>query len=432
MANQKNTSSMFKIGVVIAVILTGVATFFILHKPKVDDKSALQVVKFGMLAYGDHTQAIIGVKNGWFKDVGIDLKYEVINIDAVVPSLNTKRFDVVSTPPGVLLSAYDNASDLCSFVLADVFQGYAIMAQPGSNYKTYDDFIKSGLSNQDAIKATVQQLKGKTFAYPSETAIKPFIDILLQKAEMTRKDFKSLVQDDPVNVNSMRAKQADFQVGGVPSRITLQKEGFIPLISSIDIVKSAQPSPDSKELASVFQDGWAVRKDYYESNMPTILRLASVNFRITQYMNDHQDSALAIHMPYLTQVTGSKYTVEDGKIIYNYLDPFYTFQNQHDWFHNSQSPLYYKNLYGSIINSFKDQGLYKGKVPHVDDIIYADDVYLKLEQLKTKTEENLTAISSKNLATTGDLKTQLEKAKNFYSIYDYFDSEKITTELLKN
>jgi hypothetical protein len=89
-------------------------------------------------------------------------------------------------------------------------------------------------------------------------------------------------------------------------------------------------------------------------------------------------------------------------------------------------------LYGSIINSFKDQGLYKGKVPHVDDIIYADDVYLKLEQLKTKTEENLTAISSKNLATTGDLKTQLEKAKNFYSIYDYFDSEKITTELLKN
>lgn len=415
----------------IAVVIAGL--YFYKTRTNPTDKTAdipLSVVKFGMLPYGDHSQAIIGYKQGWFKEVGIDLKYDLIKIEGVVPSLSSNRFDVVSTPPGILITSYDNSKDLCSFALADVFQGYALMAQPDGNYKSVDDFRKEGLSDAEAIKATVLQLKGKTFAFPSETAIKPFIDILLEKSGLKRTDFKSLVQDDPLNVNSMRSKQADFQVGGVPSRISLQKEGFKPLISSIDIVKAANPSPDSKELASVFQDGWAIKKDFYKNHKDIVLRMASVNFRINDFIVKSPDSALSLHMPYLSQITGEKFSVKDGEIIYSSLDPFFTFDAQKSWFHDPKDPLYYKNLYGSIINSFKDQKIFKDKAPEVDDVICADDVYMELEGLKSTTEKNLASIESGQLANSSSKLTKLNLAKHYYEIFDYYDSERLTKELL--
>src|SRR6185295_16873909 len=157
----------------------------------VNPAQPLTKVSFGMLPYGDHTQAIIAIKKDWFKDVGIDLKYEPIKVEGVVSSLNSGRLDIVSTSPGIIISSYDNAPDLCMFVFADVFQGYAIMAQPNENYKSYKEYLDEGETPNQAIHDVMFQLKGKTFAYPSEAAIKPFIDILLEKAGMTRSDFKS-------------------------------------------------------------------------------------------------------------------------------------------------------------------------------------------------------------------------------------------------
>ncbi|OCX54322.1 hypothetical protein BEL04_08670 [Mucilaginibacter sp. PPCGB 2223] len=412
------------------IIIAGSVYLFFVKRNSVNNN--LTTVKFGMLPYGDHSQAIIAAKNGWFKEVGIDFQYELIKVEAVLPDLNNNRLDVSSCAPGIILSSYDNASNICMFSFADVFQGYAILAQPGGNYKNYQELLKSGLSDKDAIKVAVSQLKGKTFAYPSETAIKPFIDILLEKAGMTRSDFKSLVQDDAININAMRNHQADFQVGGVPSRITLQKEGYKEIVSSMDIVKAAMPSPDSKELSSVFNDGWAITKTYYDSHRETVLRLASVNFRINDFILQHPSQALAIHMPYLSQITGEKYTTEDGTVIYDHLDPFYNFAAQRSWFFNDKDPLYYKNLYGSIINSFKNQHIYKSKIPAVDDVIFADDVYKSLDSLKNTTEKKFLAIDKKPfLKESSENKAKLAEAHHQYSIYNYLDADKITADILK-
>lgn len=281
--------------------------------------NALQTVKFGMLPYGDHTYAIIGAKQDWFKEVGIDIQYQTIKVEEIVPYLKNGTMDVVSSPPGILISAHDNAPNLCSFVFGDLFQGYAILAQPDGGYKSYDEFVQGGMSPTDAARATAQQLRGKTFAYPTETAIKPFIDLVLEKGGLKRSDFKSLVLDDPLTVNAMRGKQAAFQVGGVPSRIALQREGFKPILTSIDLVKGATPSADSRELSSILQNGWATTKEYYQKEHETILRLASVNYRIMKLINTNPQQALAIHMPYLSEVSGQSFTEKDGMVIYSSL-----------------------------------------------------------------------------------------------------------------
>ncbi len=385
----------------------------------------LTKVRFGMLPYGDHSYAIIGVKKGFFKDAGIDLAYETLKVEDVVPYLKNGSVDVASCPPSFLFASYEMAPNLVNFAAGDLFQGYCIMAQPDGKYKSYAEFVASGMKPSDALKAAVQQMKGKTFAYPAEAAIKPFINIALQKGGLSRNDFKSLVFDDPLTVNAMRKKEADFQVGGAPSRILLQREGFKPILSSTDIAHTADPSPKSKELASVLEDGWATTREYYKNHHDTILRMAGVNFRITRFMHNHQQEALEIHMPFLSQITGQKFSPADGKIIYDDLDPFVTFEQQRDWFDNPKSLWYYKNADGSALNDFIGQGIYKKTPPKLEDVIFAKDIYEEMAQLKAKTDVLLAKLAKSGaLSANSAAKAEYDKARQYYDAYDFLDAEK--------
>jgi ABC-type nitrate/sulfonate/bicarbonate transport system substrate-binding protein len=392
----------------------------------------LEKVRFGMLPYADHTYAVIGAKKGWFKDVGIDFEYQTIKIEDVIPYLKNGSLEAASLPPGILFSSYDNAPELVSFVFGDLFQGYTIMAQPDKGYQSCEELANSNknLTPAQKVKMAMNQMRGKTFAYPPETAIKPFIDLALAKGDLKQSDIKSLVLDDPLTVNAMRNKQADFQVGGAPSRVILQREGFKPILNSNDIASTAKPLPDSKELASILEDGWVTTRDYYKKHHDTVLRLASVNFRIIRFMNEHPSEALAIHMPYLSQVTGQKFSEQDGKIIYSQLDPFYSFEAQNDWFHNPKSLYFYKNVNGSILNNFIAQRIYKKNPPTVEDVILCQDLYKELEDLKQKAAAKFQQINSENLKKQPQAVAKLARAKELYSDYDYLDAEAILSKLI--
>jgi len=396
-------------------------------KKSADSGEQLTKVRFGMLPYGDHTYAIIGVKQGWFKEVGIDLDYQVLKIENVVPFLNNGTIDVASCPPGILMASYENTPDVVAFCFGDLFQGFAIMAKP--TYKSYSDFATEGKQPKDAVKAAVAQMRGKTFAYPAEAAIKPFIDLAIEKSGLTRNDFKSLVLDDPMTINSLRNGQADFQVGGAPSHVILQREGFKPILSSLELAKTAKPSPDSPELASILEDGWVTTRKYFKEHKDIIMRMASVNFRIMRFMHDHKDEALALHMPYLSEATGQKFSPAEGKIIYDDLDPFFTFEQQKEWFDTPTSLYYYKNVNGAILNSYIKQGIYQKKPPTVEDIVTAEEVYRDMTKEKQLYDELLQKIEKS--ADKSKYQNKLDKAKKFYDAYDYLDASNLLTEVDK-
>jgi ABC-type nitrate/sulfonate/bicarbonate transport system substrate-binding protein len=385
-------------------------------------------VRFGMLPYGDHTYAIIGVQKGWFRDVGINLDYRVIKVDEAVSYLRNGSLDVASCPPGVIFAANDSNPGVVSFVFGSVFQGYGIMARPDPKIRSFSEFVASGLSSADALKAAVSQMRSKTFAYPSEAAIKPFIDLVLKKGGLSRNDFHSLVQDDPLTVNAMRNGQADFQVGGAPSRVLLERDGFKPILTSNDLARAAEPSPNSPELASVFTDGWATTRAYYAKNHDTILRLSAVHFRITRFMNERPGEALTIHMQYLTQATGQPFSAADGKVIYNSLDPFFTFEAERPWYHDPHSTYYFRNLNGALINSFIAQGVYKKPPPTVDDVIVAADVYYEMERLKAEADALFARIQEPGLSPAA--RANFEKAKEFYANYNYLDARNLARDLV--
>jgi ABC-type nitrate/sulfonate/bicarbonate transport system substrate-binding protein len=420
-----NRNSKILAGFAGVLILAAIAAYAWLVAREPGQSTVLTTVRFGMIPYGDHTYAIIGVKKGWFKDVGVDLQYKTIRDEQVVPFLQNGSYDVVSTSPGILLAGYDHAPDLGMFVFGTIFQGYAIMAQPDGHYKTYAQFVAAGLSPQAAIKATVDQMQGKVFAYPAEGGIQPFVHLVLQSGDLTRKDFTALVADDPVAVNDMRTKRADFQVGGAPSRVTLQREGFVPIISAIDFVRATSAHADPSVLTAVFPDGWGTTLSYYKSHHDIVLRLASVDFRIINYILQHPKDALAIQLPYLEQVTGQKFTTQDGLIIYKYLDPFVSFDQQASWFESPSDPLYVDRIFTAHIASFKAQGQLRSGTPSLQKLVLAKAVYEELKGLRAQSDalRKRLQVFGLNRLSADQHKRYLEGESHFEG-FDFLDSNR--------
>ena len=87
------------------------------------------------------------------------MDYSTIKIEQVIPFLKNGTYDVISTPPGILLSAYDNGKGLVSFVFGDLFQGYALMAQPNKGYVSFSSLVNSGVDEKEAMFKACNQLK---------------------------------------------------------------------------------------------------------------------------------------------------------------------------------------------------------------------------------------------------------------------------------
>jgi ABC-type nitrate/sulfonate/bicarbonate transport system substrate-binding protein len=405
--------------ILLAVVALLLGWAFLYGPAKVGNSSEqpLRTVTFGVLPYADHTYVIIGLEKGWFKEVGIDLQPRVIKVDQIVPFLKNGTLDIVSTPPAILFASYENAPNLVHFVFGDLFQGYALMGPKTAT--TYSELSAAGRPSATAVEEVMAQLKGKVFAYPPEAAIKPFIDLIVQRGRLAPDSFKAMVVDDPLTVNAMRSGQAQFQVGGVPSRLTLQKEGFRPILRAVDLAKTARPSPDSPELAGILQNGWATTLEFYRDHYDTILRMASVNYRIMQFIRDRPREAAAIHMPYLSSVTGEKFTEKDAEVIYSDLDPFVPFDEQREWFHDPNSNFFYRNINGAILASFVRQGIYKGLPPELDKVIRSADVYKELERLRAEANDTLQRIRrSGQEAKASKLVKEAERDMSYFNFLD--------------
>lgn len=387
-------------------------------------------VRFGHEPYLDHTQASIALENGWFDAVGIDLQPDNSDTDGLVVDGNqaisvfsSGRLDVMSGSAQLLMPAVKDVPPYKMFFFADIFQGYAILAQPDGNYKSFTEFVEDeGMSPDEAYKATIEQMKGKVFAYPPEAAIKGFIGLALEKGGVTLDDMETNVAKDPANVSLMQSGRADFQVGGVPSRLTLETAGFKPILTSADLAQFAEPSTDSEELRAVFHDGWLAPDKWVEDNHDTMLRMASVGFRINQFIDENPEEAMSIHVPFLNSVAGTDFDDDTAEVAYESLHPFYTFEDQKAWHLEEDNPLNGKYVIGSAIKLYEEEGtLDKGEYTWKDFSV-AHEVYQELLDYREQADQLIKEAESKDLS--GKKAELLKKAKQQFGNFNFLDAKR--------
>lgn len=373
-------------------------------------------VRFAHEPYFDHTQASIALQKGWFEDVGITIQPGgegiVAEGDEAIAVFSSGRVDVISGSAQLFMPAVENLPPYKLFAIGDIFQGYGLMAKP--EFKTYGDLLDEGVAEDEALEESIGQMKGNHFCFPSEAAIKGFIDLTLQRGGVTLDDLETTVAPDAQTTSLMQSGRCDFQVGGVPSRLTLELAGFKPVVSSGDLAATAEPTADSEELRAVFHDGWVTTDEWLEANRETALRLISVSLRINQFINEMPEEAAEIHTPFLNSVAGTDFDPElPVEVVYPSLDPFLTWDQQLEHCFSESNPLNVDYVVGAAIKLYEEQGVFEQGQHSADDFTVACDLLAELRTLKEEAE------AAMEKAQAGRF---LDEAKKQYDAFNYLDA----------
>lgn len=401
-----------------------------LPQPEIDSVD----VEFGHEPFVDHTQAILGIEQGWFEEVGITITPEESNGKnagaADAPAfLGSGSADVVSGSIGLYTPSLQTYPEIRMLSFADLFKGFAIMAT--DNYTSYWEFVDEGLNKDEAVRRTIQQLTEGTLLLSDAPVLRGFLNVALDRGDLTLEGLDTTVQSPTQHVATMEAGRADFEVGGAPFQVELRQLGYKNLIDAGILVQAAEPSRDSEALTTVFRDGWMSTKSWIENNRAVALRMAAVNFKINEYIVNKPNEAAQTHIPFLNELAGTDLKPEDVQIFYEELHPFYTFEEQQSWFHDKEDSLYYEYQVGAWIDSsVEDDVLEEGKWT-VDNIQMASDVYYALEEHKAAADEQIAAAEDAiEAAPDGSEKEQaqeyLDRARELYDLYDFYDADRFS------
>ena len=394
--------------------------------PQVD----VTFASFGAIDAG--TYIVIGLDRGWDKDIGIRILPEPAGltpgVDKLASILAAGDVDIASGGSQFALAGYETNPEYVSFAHVDVFLGFAFMVDPSAGFKTADDFAAEGLSGTEVVKATMEQFRGKTLATFNEAGILGFINVALEIAGLTLDDIELVTFDaDSKILAEMVAGRADFSVGSAPGRISMTLEGFTPVLGALDIAKFGEASPESKALRSIFHDGLATTREYWEANHDTVFRFASLMYRIVREMVENPDETIPAHVDFYNSSFGATLTPEDVKIIYEELDPFVKFEDQDAWYldeFRSTNPFHYCNVIESHIKLWEEQDVLPKDKWKCEDVTIALDLFGEFKEREANSAKLIADAQGLVSQNTPQANELLDKAESHRDAYNFLDAER--------
>jgi ABC-type nitrate/sulfonate/bicarbonate transport system substrate-binding protein len=386
-------------------------------------------VAFGMRPVANDCIYVIGMKQGWYKDVGITITPAPYGnkstFDDAVPLLVNNQLDVEGLDPIPTISTLKSVHNIRFIALSDLFLGFQILAAPSTHNKTVRDFIKQGLSFKAALRKTLAQMEGQTFTIPPIISNRGFLNLAFDTAGLNLfKDTHVLVTPDSTALNLAsggKVKYASFD--GAPFTAQLLGAGWIPLVTPLDLAQGLPGGPTSPAELLVEPPGLASPQNFAQQHPDTILRFVSVMFRIIQAINANPKAQLAYELPFINAFAGTSLTLPQLQNNILNLDPLISFDEQGPYFDSPSSSLYYKNWFQATLKFNIDKRIVPAGTYNPDDLIWAGTIYHELVDFRHKSDALFAKAAQESLS--ADKSSLVTRAREFYKDFDYLDSYRL-------
>jgi hypothetical protein len=381
-------------------------------------------VRFGMRPYADNDFYVIGMKQGWYHDVGINITPQPYGLKTTeeqwVSILLNRQVDMNTATCSILLPSYKTTDQLKCLGLAVTFYGQAMLANPKLHMKTVGDYARSGLGFNQALHEALAPLQGKTVYVPAGVAAKEFEEVPFQLGSVPLPNYVNM--DDSQMLLLAKSDRLDFAFpAGAPIAETLLEAGWTPIYDSGQLLKYGPGGVSSPLESLVSNNGFAATADYVNTHQTTVLRFASVMFRIFAALNA-DPSLFGVEAPYLNSVAGTSLDGAGVQRTVENLDPFVPFEQQTKYFDDTTGPEYYRNSMGALIKALqKAHTIASGITP--DQVIWAAPIYHELVSYKTRADALFQQAQAKQLSSSNQ--QLLDKALQYYKWYDFLDAYRL-------
>jgi len=383
-------------------------------------------IKFGMRPYADNTFYYIGMKKGWFDEVGISFEPAPYGMKAndsnVTTLLLNGQLDIISEFCPLMLPTYKDARTLKCIGFTDNFLANAILANPALKLKSFKDYVAEGKPFKEALEAALAPMKGKTLVGAPELSDRAFEEYVNKTSGA---GFKLEVVDDAKSLVLAKAGREDFtNPEGAPIVYTLRQAGWTDLVDIGDLIKHGPGGVESPIEPLIGIVGVGANGDYVNKNPNTVLRFMSVVWRIID-ATKKDPSLFDIQAPYLNSFAGTDLDGKGVEATVNILDPFTPFADDKQYYDDASGTTYFKNVWGAIIKDFEAHKVMPAGKVTPEDVVWGGDVWHAMVDYKMKSDALIAKLSSAKLG--DDKKAVLEKAKAFYAAFDFLDAYRLAS-----
>ena len=287
----KAKRSMILVLAVIMVALVGLG---------LQDATAAKPTKItiGISPFQDTLLPIIGQEKGWFKQAGLDVTFQTLAWNALTPALASKSVDVVVYNTTGVIAVQNKLKDIVFLYPWNIFtEGQALMGRSGIGVKSAKDFEAQGMKHPAAVKATVEQMRGKTIITTMGSDMGKAIVEVTKNNGLAKKDYTIIDMDPDQGLAAFISGSGDFYLGGIPQRTRLEQEGYLTMLVGPD-------------LAPVPINGWVTTKSFVNKNQEALLKLQNVMFKIIRYTKANTEEVGKIITDKLNSETGASMSVK--------------------------------------------------------------------------------------------------------------------------
>ena len=322
------------IGILICISCTGC-----FHETKTP---ALPKVILSVAPFQDTLLPIIGENKGWFKEAGVDVEIKLLPWYSAQEALASGSVDVAMGNISSVIGSHNNFPTNVYAYGFDIFDnGFAIMVRPKSGMKTAQQLQTGTVSPEQAARAAILQLKGKTIITTAHTDMEQVVSYAVRAAGMTMyKDVKVIDMEPDEGLAAFLRGTGDAYLGGIPQRSRALKEGDVELVSG--------PLLGPSEI-----NGLVTTTKFMSSHEDELLRILNVIFRIVNYTNQNIDDSARIVVAEMNKDTAAKFTVDDFKKYWNHYEHYTANPEQaQQQILNPSSPTYWKRRWDDTNDYF--------------------------------------------------------------------------------
>ena len=381
-------------------------------------------VQMGLSPNGDELLPVIGVKRGYYRDVGIELApapygARVDLLTSMTPLLN-RQVEVGTGYPPTVLPQLDVVRNVKVFALQDVYYGYRILA-PRGKYETVAGLMEQGRSFAEAARAAMGQLRGSKLLR-NEATSPTFFNLCYGLAGLDDDDFELILLDNPSVVRAALGGRGDFAAPtGAVDIQELESRGWEPVI---EVRQLFEHMPREALPLRATNSGFLTTDAYINDNYETVLRLTSVMYRIIDDLKRAPLETVEEFRDYVRSYTGNDLTGPQLEQVMSDLYSFRDFDEAAEFFARRDGAFYLPAAYAAQIGDLKEGGVLKGDHTY-EDLVVAGKVWEDLRRYRREAERRFDAVASSDAALARRARAQFD-ARNYLDAYRFLASASST------
>lgn len=367
----------------------------------------------------DDTFWLLAADLGYFEDAGLNWKGHR-TFAFVMPQFQAYEAGELNVLGSNIFSAptlFAEFTDLGYIGVTDIWFGFAFLARPDSGIKSYDEFIEEGMPQTDALKATLEQFRGKTIVTQLGSDQDPIVSAAFERAGLCLGQLLSDCTDVnwidipfPEGAGAFIRGEGDIYSGDIPGRFRVEEEGAEVIISGLNLGEEAR-MPLGLIATKKMPDEIA-------------LKLLGVMYRTYDTMRSDPEMSFQVMADYLSQETGADFDAEFGKWVATDISPWLPYEEAAIYFEPG-GEYNFDNALGESIRYWEGVGKLKPGEVTVSSMSDATRLYREYGELKAQTEQAIAAVE----AAIGGKESEfaaasrlLAEAKTRYEQRDYVDS----------